>query len=237
MIEIPALKKGTEYYLDYRRHRGAIAGLTDGDLAPAAPVVAAGAVQTRYQLNNREEVYASELFAPEIRPQDLTLVPAGLGLGAGAAANSTYKRAESEPRSNVLVVATLRGQGAFPRRGSFAFAAKYHEVLYTLNVGGRLGRNQAFTGVSQRVSVMGYIVPFKVEEVPGAPTARAILAPMIAHSGINLTGQRVHGATAAHTPASIMESLSRPSNRNVIGMALQAIPAGKPGDVVLYDTA
>ena len=218
-ITIPTLQKGTEYYLDYRPHRPAIEGLTF-----ASMVAVAGANRT-HQAQNISEVYASHLFGYDDKVTDLFDTGSDL-----------YKRVDNEARGAAAVVrlnhATGGGGAVYPARYSFMYAADLHKAA---------GRYQATDAlqvahIREPISVLGYTIPFKIIGTNPA-SVRVGFAPMMAHVGFHDREHAVHRTTTPRTHASILSSLTRPSQRNVIGMALQSIPPGKAGDVILYDTS
>ena len=218
-ITIPTLQKGTEYYLDYRPHRSAIGGLTF-----ASMVAVAGANRT-HEAQNRSRVYASHLFGYDDNVSDL--------FDAG---DDVYKKVDNEAAGAAAVARldhTTNGGGAvYPRRFSFMYAADLHKAA------GRYQATNALQAVLVRepISVLGYTIPFKIIGTNPA-SVRVGFAPMMAHVGFHDREHPVHNTTTPRTHASILSSLTRPSQRNVIGMALQSIPPGKAGDVILYDTS
>lgn len=202
-IEIPTLKKGNEYYLDYRSHRSDIKGLNY--------------VQLGLVRNRMYNIRTSWLFRGIDDADTERLL---------SASRKEYKRTVDEPPSTDENIKRLKADAydSYPPPGSFDFAIDYHNFTTRADRG-----TLAYTG-----SVLGYSLPFKVVENDGG--AWATFAPMKAHQGFNAKNVPVYKSRIAPTAASIVASLNRPSVQNAVGMALQAIPAGKAGDVILYDS-
>ena len=215
-IEIPTLKKGNEYYLDYRDHRSDIKGLNFVTLIWNGLGLERNATNT---------IRTSLLFRAIPDAHIGTLLSDD---------GSEYKRTVDEPPSSDENINRLKADSfeRYPPPGSFDFAIQYHKITNRYD---RVSSALTLTMLdSYTGSVLGYNLPFKVVENDGG--AWATFAPMKAHQGFNAKNVPVYRSRVAPTAASIVASLNRPSVQNVVGMALQAIPAGKAGDVILYDS-
>lgn len=218
-ITIPTLQKGTEYYLDYRPHRLAIGGLTFASMVKNEGTN--NGVDHTHEARTPSKVYASHLFGYDNNVSDLFDTGSKL-----------YKKVDNEQAGAAAVARLDHGNNNYPDRYSFKYAADVHQAA------GSVQATDALEIALRRepISVLGYTIPFKIMGTNPA-LVRVGFAPMMAHVGFHEKKLPVHNTTAPRTHASILSSLTRPSQRNVIGMALQSIPPGKAGDVILYDTS